>query len=146
MINEVILTGRLTADPEVTIIPASDKTSDKDIPVCNIYIAVDRPYSKKRETKTDFIKVTIKNKMAEFVGKYFEKGMLIEVIGSLRARKGKRKDDSTYYETFVLAKEIHFAPKNAGKKSELSSDDEQTEVTTIVDDNIMDDFDEIEVE
>lgn len=122
MINEVILTGRLTADPEVTIIPASDKTSDKDIPVCNIYIAVDRPYSKKRETKTDFIKVTIKNKMAEFVGKYFEKGMLIEVIGSLRARKGKRKDDSTYYDmkgrtSFPICGEIDITLSSTFAKS-----------------------------
>lgn len=146
MVNKVILTGRLTADPEVNVIPASDKTSNKDIPVCNIYIAVDRPYSKMREKKTDFLKVTLKNKMAEFVGKYFEKGMLIEVIGSLRARKGKRKDDSTYYETFVLAQEIHFAPQNARKKSESLSGDEATEITTITNDSVMDEFDEIEVE
>lgn len=80
MANLVVITGRLTANPEI-------KTTQSGKNCCQFSIAVPRPYSgKDKERKTDFFDVTAWNERGEFVANYFTKGKWIEVIGALRSR------------------------------------------------------------
>ena len=79
MYNKVIMIGRLVADPEL-------RTTPNGINVASMRIAVDRPYSKGGERKSDFFNVVAWRQNAEFVSRYFAKGRLIGIEGSLQTR------------------------------------------------------------
>lgn len=130
MHNTVILTGRLTADPELGQIPNGTH-------VCNINIAVERPYnSNQTEFTTDFFRVEVWNGSADFVARNFTKGQLIEVVGMLRSRRWTDKNNIIHYETYVKADEIGFAPINNSKKSSPDT----------TDDDFMNNFTPIEID
>ena len=77
--NEVVLVGRLTRDPELRYIPGTGT------PVASCSIAVDRDYKKKDGTKeTDFIPFEVMGKVAEYVANYLNKGRLVAIQGSIR--------------------------------------------------------------
>lgn len=84
--NNVILIGRLTKDPELKYIPGSGTA------VSTFTIAVDRDYVKKDGTKeTDFIPVEVMGKLAEVCANNLEKGRLIAVQGSIRVETSEKK-------------------------------------------------------
>ena len=66
MFNIVVLTGRLTADPEL-------KTTQSGLSVTSFSIAVDRRFGSGEERQTDFINIVAWRQQAEFVAKYFKK-------------------------------------------------------------------------
>jgi single-strand DNA-binding protein len=108
MLNKILLHGRLTADPEVKQV-GTDKLS-----LCNFTLAVDRPYSK-GETKADFIQCQAWRQTADFIGKYFSKGKLIVVEGSLQ-NNNYEKDGVKHYTYVVGVQNVSFG----GSKSENS--------------------------
>lgn len=81
--NLVVLTGRLTAAPELKVTPSGKS-------VCSFTIAVDRGYGDNKET--DFITCVAWEKTAEFVSKYFNKGSEIGIEGSIQTRKWTDKN------------------------------------------------------
>ena len=86
MFNRAILIGRLTADPEL-------KQTQSGISVCSFSIAVDRRFSgRDSERKTDFINITSWRQQAEFVCRYFHKGDVIGVEGSIQTRNYEDKN------------------------------------------------------
>ena len=103
--NKVILMGRLTADPEL-------RQTQSGIVSCRFTIAVDRKYADKNtgERQADFINCTAWKQTAEFVSRYFTKGKMIAVEGSLRtgSYKDKKHDDVTHYTTDVFVDNVEF--------------------------------------
>lgn len=97
--NKVILMGRLTKDPEVRYI------NNNNTAVCNFTLAVDRKFQK----ETDFIPIVAWNKLAEFCGKYFTKGMRVAIVGSIQTRTWDDKKGNKHYTIEILAKEAYFA-------------------------------------
>jgi len=78
--NSVNITGRFVADPEV-------KTTQAGTSVCSFTVAVDRRYtSKESEQKADFIDCVAWRQTAEFIGRYFSKGRMVAISGSLQTR------------------------------------------------------------
>ena len=77
--NKIILMGRLTADPELR----HSQNGTVWLPFC---IAVDRRGAAEGQQQADFINCTAFNKTAEFIAKYFAKGKLIAIEGSLQSR------------------------------------------------------------
>lgn len=105
--NNVQLLGRLTADPEL-------KTTPTGLEVVQFTVAIDRPKAKDAtEKQTDFIPCVAWRKTAVFVDKYFSKGKLIHVGGSLRSRKYEDKNGNkrTAYE--VVVSEVGFVGSKA---------------------------------
>ncbi len=106
--NCIVLVGRLVADPEL-------RTTQSGVPVCSFRIAVDRRFaSQSGERQADFIPCVAWRQQAEFVSRYFSKGRLIGVQGSLQSRsyddqQGNRR---TAYE--VQCDQVQFV----GSKSE----------------------------
>ena len=97
MLNTVILMGRLTADPEL-------RSTASGLSVTSFNVAVDRRYSKQGEDKqTDFIPVVAWRQQAEFITKYFHKGSMIAIEGSLQSRNYEDKNGNkrTAYEVIV---------------------------------------------
>lgn len=82
MLNQVILMGRLTKDPEL-------RSTASGTPVCTVTLAVERDFADKATGKreTDFIDCVTWSKQAEFVSRNFQKGSLAAVRGRLQLRK-----------------------------------------------------------
>lgn len=107
MLNKVILMGRLVADPEL-------RQTTSAISVCRFRVAVDRPYVKDRERQADFIGVTCWRQTAEFVSRYFSKGKMIIVEGSLRNNDYTDKDGVKHYTLEVQADNVSFGEAKGG--------------------------------
>jgi single-strand DNA-binding protein len=114
MINRVILMGRLTRDPEF-------RQTTSGIPVCRFTVAVDRPYRKEQEKKADFINVTAWRNTAEFVSRYFSKGKMIIVDGSLHNNDYTDNNGVKHYSMDVQAENVCFG------ESKGSSDNQQAQ-------------------
>ena len=98
--NKVILMGRLTKDIEMRHI-ATNNT-----PVCSFTLAVDRRFSKDKQA--DFINCQAWDKTAEFIGKYFQKGSMIAVVGRIQTRSWEDKEGKKHYVTEVVVEETYF--------------------------------------
>ncbi len=113
MLNVVVLTGRLVADPELRHTP--NNTS-----VTSFTIAVNRSYSKSSEERqTDFIDIVAWRNTAEFICRYFKKGQLIAIEGSIQVRQYQDKDGNKRKAVEVIANNVHFveSKKDSGSQS-----------------------------
>ena len=111
MLNKVILMGRLTADPDV-------RQTATGVSVTTFSLAVDRNYAKQGEEKqTDFINIVCWRSTADFVGKYFKKGQLVAVDGSIRTRNYTDNNGNKRYVTEVVANEVFFAESKRNSDS-----------------------------
>ena len=103
--NKVILVGRLTADPEL-------RQTQSGISSCRFAVAVDRRFADKNtgERQADFISCTAWRQTAEFVSRYFNKGKLIAIEGSLRTGSytDRNHPDVTHYTTDVFVDNVEF--------------------------------------
>lgn len=107
--NKVILTGRLTADPEL-------KQTQSGVSVARFTVAVNRPYSKdKDKQEADFISCTAWRNTAEFISRYFSKGDPIEIEGAWRNNNYTDQNGVKHYSADCLVNEVSFTQS---KKSE----------------------------
>lgn len=115
MLNVAVLMGRLTADPELRHTP-------NDVAVTSFTIACDRSYVKAgAERQTDFIDVVAWRSTAEFICKYFRKGQLVAVQGSIQTRTYTDKEGNKRKAFEIVADNAHFAePKRDGAVSSSS--------------------------
>lgn len=102
MLNKVILMGRLTADPEL-------KHTQSGTAVASFTVAVERNIKNADGSRsTDFIRCVAWQQRAEFVKKYFSKGRMICVVGSLQTRSYTDRDGNKRTAMEVLADEFSF--------------------------------------
>ena len=124
MLNIVALMGRLVYDPEL-------KTTQSGTNVCSFRIAVDRSFARQgEERKADFIDVTAWRQTAEFVSKYFHKGSMIAIEGSLQTRQYQDKNGNNRTATEVLASQVSFCGGKAAEKPAVRDFDKQTKSYT----------------
>ena len=125
-INNVVLTGRLSRDPEI-------KQTQSGVSVCNFCIAVDRQYKSGEEKICDFINCVAWRGTADFVSKYFHKGDGIGVTGSIQTRKWVTDSGENRYATEVLCQQVSFleGKKNAAEAHQTHMEGNQnfSEVT-----------------
>lgn len=132
MLNNVTLMGRLVADPEL-------RTTTTGKSVANFTIAVDRSYSKGNK-ETDFINIVCWEGTADFVSKYFGKGSMIALQGSIQTRNYEDKNGNKRTAFEVVAKEVSFC----GGKNETSPAPAQASAPTYQ--ATEPDFEEIDVD
>ena len=106
MLNSVCLMGRLGADPEL-------KTTQGGVSVTSFRLAVERSYARDGERETDWISVVAWRQTAEFVTRYFRKGAVMAVQGSLQARQYTDREGSKRTVTEVVAERIFFGSSKA---------------------------------
>lgn len=114
MLNKVILMGRLCADPDF-------RQTTSGTAVCRIRLAVNRRFANKQtgEQETDFINVTCWRQTAEFVSKYFHKGSMAIVEGSLRNNDYTDQSGVKHYSMMVQADNVSFGEsKTASQKQQ----------------------------
>lgn len=120
MLNVVAIMGRLVADPEL-------RTTQQGTNVCTFRIACERSYTQKgQQRQADFVDIVAWGKTAEFICKFFQKGSMIAVDGSLQTRHYQGKDGSNRTAVEVVASNISFAGAKAADKPAAASYDQQT--------------------
>lgn len=99
--NKVILVGRLGRDPEMRYIPSGQA-------VCNFSMATDETYLKdgQKVEKTEWHRIVVWGKTAEFCGNYLTKGRLVCVEGKLETRKWTDKEGVERYTTEIKADRV----------------------------------------
>ena len=117
MFNLVVLTGRLTADPEL-------KATQSGVSVTSFSIAVQRRCKSGEEPQTDFINIVAWRQTAEFVTKHFRKGNMIGIEGSIQTRKYTDKNGNNRVVFEVIANNVQFAEsKTATTQENTNSED-----------------------
>lgn len=102
MLNKAVLMGRLTSDPEL-------RHTQNNTPVTSFTLAVNRSFTKQgSEPTADFIDIVAWSSTAEFVSKYFRKGLLVAVAGRIQTRTYE-KDGQKRKAFEIVAEEVHFA-------------------------------------
>ena len=102
MLNQIIIMGRLTRDPEL-------RRTQSGTAVCSFSVAVDRDFkSQSGEKETDFIDVVAWRSTAEFAAKYFTKGRMAIVEGRLQIRPWTDKEGNSRRSAEVVADNIYF--------------------------------------
>ncbi len=110
MLNVVALMGRLTADPEL-------RHTQQGTPVVKFSIACERNFARQGEQRqADFIDIVAWRQAAEFVCKYFQKGAMIAIDGSIRVNPYQDKNGNRRNAFEIEASNINFA----GSKKENS--------------------------
>lgn len=120
MINQVILVGRLTKDPEL-------KLTTEGTYLAQVTLAVSRHFRNQNgEIEADFIPCTLWRKAAENTAQYCRKGAVVGVTGRLQTRHYDNKEGKRVYVTEVVADSIRFlsakphdAPPAPAKKEEV---------------------------
>lgn len=107
MINTVALMGRLTYDPEI-------KQTSSGVSVVRFQIACDRSYQKAgAERQADFIDCVAWRQTAEFVSRYFHKGSMIAIEGSIQTQNYTDKNGNNRKSTEVVANNVSFCGSKA---------------------------------
>lgn len=102
MLNRVVLMGRITHELDLKVTPSG-------VSVLQFNVAIDRSYVKQgEERQTDFIACVAWRQQAEFISKYFGKGRMIAIEGSLRSRTYDDKNGSKHYVTEVYVDSVSF--------------------------------------
>jgi single-strand DNA-binding protein len=115
MFNLVVLSGRLTADPEL-------KTTPNGVSVCSFTIAVDKRHRQGEERQADFINIVAWRGTAEFISKHFHKGSMIGIEGAVQTRKYQDKNGNNRTAFEIVVNNVQFIEsKRSQDNSEGSS-------------------------
>ena len=102
MLNQIVLMGRLTRDPEL-------RRTGSGVAVASFTLAVDRDFAAQgAEKETDFVDIVAWRNTAEFVSKYFAKGRMAVVTGRLQIRNWQDKDGNKRRSAEVVADNVYF--------------------------------------
>ncbi len=117
MLNQVALMGRLTADPELRRTPS-------DVAVTTFTIAVNRSYVKQgAERQADFIDIVAWRNTAEFICRYFKKGQMMAVTGSIQTRTYTDKEGKNRKAFEVVADNVYFTDSKNSQNNQGGGND-----------------------
>lgn len=103
--------GRLTRDPEL-------KQTSGQVSVASFTIAINRRFKNASgQYDADFLNCVAWRQTGEFVAKYFRKGNMIAVVGSVQTRKWDDQEGKTHYATEVIVEQAHFCGGKADNQS-----------------------------
>ena len=113
MLNTAIIMGRLTANPEL-------KSTGSGINVCSFTVAVDRRFKGQgEERQVDFIRCVAWRERAEFLSRYFRKGSMVAVQGSIQVRAYEDRNGNKREAFEIVAEQVDFT----GEKRENNTAD-----------------------
>ncbi len=116
MLNQVVLIGRLTRDPELRYTPGNG------VPVASFSLAVERPFANQQgERETDFIDIVTWRKLAENCANYLHKGSLAAVTGRLQIRSYEDNQGLRRKVAEVIADDVRFLDRG-GRSADSPKD------------------------
>ncbi len=125
-LNQIVLIGNLTRDPELLYIP--DGT-----PVTSFTMAVNRPFvNRQGEREADFVPIVVWRKRAETCSEYLMKGSQVAVEGRLQVRNYEDKDGIRKWVTEVVARRVDFLQRLKKQfSSQISEEETQNEIDRV---------------
>lgn len=110
MINNVVLVGRITKDPELRYTPS-------DVAVATFSLAVNRNFKDANgERETDFINCVIWRQQAENLANWAKKGALIGITGCIQTRSYENQQGQRVYVTEVVAENFQMLESRAARE------------------------------
>lgn len=118
MLNNVVLIGRLTRDPELRYTPSGVATT-------TFNLAVERNFtdSQTKKRDVDFIPIVTWRQQAESCSNYLRKGRMCAIVGRIQVRSYDGKDGKKVFVTEVIAENVRFL-----ERGEPAADDKTLEV------------------
>ncbi len=114
MVNNVVLVGRITRDPEVR--PTQTGS------VVSFTLAIDRIGSKDSQQQADFVPCIAWNQTAQFIGNYVKKGYMLSVEGRIQTRTYQDQTGTTRYVTEVACNRVqNLTPRNSNQSNTNSN-------------------------
>ena len=136
MLNNVVLMGRLVADPELRHTP-------NDVSVTTFSIAVDRDFTRSgAERQTDFLNLVAWRQTAEFVCRYVRKGQLVALKGSIQSRSYTDKEGNKRTAVEIVADNVYFAEPKRSTESSYATETRYEEPSSFSNGSV-DDFEEV---
>ena len=116
MLNQVILVGRLTTNPQA-------ETTDNGKKFSHITLAVPRSFKNSEGIyETDFIRCTLWSGIATSTSEFCKKGDIVGIKGRLQVSSYNDENGNTKYSTEVIAEKVTFL---TSKASEISEEEEE---------------------
>lgn len=114
--NKAIISGRLTRDPEVRY-----SQSSEPIAVVRFSVACNRKFKRENEPDADFINCVAFGKTGEFISKFFNKGKMIGIVGSIRTNSWTDASGQKRYSTEIYVEEADFLESKAASEMNANS-------------------------
>lgn len=112
MLNNIVIMGRLTRDPEL-------RRTSSGVAVSSFTLACERDFAPQGEARgTDFIDIVAWRYTAEFVEKYFSKGQMAVVSGRLQIRNWEDKEGNKRRSAEILADHVYFGEAKRDKTTQ----------------------------
>lgn len=111
--NKVILVGRFTRDPEI-------RYTDGGTSIARFNLAVDRRFKQEGGQEADFPSCIAFGKTAEFIEKYFHKGMKIGIVGRIQTGSYTNNGGQKIYTTDVVVEECYFVESKSAQIGQAS--------------------------
>lgn len=125
MLNKISIMGRLVRDPEL-------RRTQNDTAVATFTLAVDRDFTSRTtgEKETDFLDCVAWRNTAEFISKYFGKGQMMVVSGSLQIRNWTDKDGGKRRNAEVIVSDVYFCerPKQKDDVGQQAAPDDYSQL------------------
>ena len=121
MINMVALMGRMTYEPEL-------RSTPNGLSVIRFQVACDRNYQKDSQNRqADFIDCVAWRQRAEFISRYFHKGSMIAVEGTIQTSNYTDKDGNKRKQIEVLANNVSFCGGKSGNGTQTAQNEQYTQ-------------------
>ena len=128
MLNQVVLIGRLTKDPELKYTPGNG------IAVATFTLACDRPFTNQQgEREADFIPIVTWRKQAENCSQYLVKGSLAAVTGRLQIRSYEDQEGKRKWISEVVADNVKFLDNKKKQQGDSGTVDDMLGSATEID-------------
>lgn len=121
--NQIVIMGRLTADPE-------RRETTNGTQVARFTVAVQRDFSK---DETDFLPVVAWKHTAEFISRYFTKGQMIALTGRLQTNNYTDKQGNKRTAFEIVADRVYFAGNNKQKGGNTNTGAQGVEISDLSD-------------
>jgi single-strand DNA-binding protein len=123
-INQVVITGNLTRDPELRHLPSGTS-------VCTLGVAVNETYKSDDEWKerANFFDVVVWGKQGEACDEYLEKGRPVAIAGRLRYESWEAEDGSKRSKVKIVADRVQFLNSGEKRSSSSSRDSESSQLS-----------------
>ena len=136
MINNVVLVGRLTRDPEL-------RYTSSNVAVATFSLAVNRNFKNQAgDYEADFISCIMWRQQAENFANWLKKGALVGITGRIQTRSYDNQQGQRVYVTEVVAESFQILEKkdnaanNASMENQIPPSFEKTNPMDISDDDL----------
>lgn len=119
--NRVILTGRLTRDPDIRY-----SQGEKQTAIARYTLAVDRRFKQEGQPSADFINCLALGKNGEFAEKYLHKGTKVVVVGNWQTGSYTNKDGNKVYTNDCFVENCEFAESKVASENNGGGNSGQT--------------------